>query len=534
MDYKYETVTIPLGTHGLLTDISEDKRPPGSLTLAENVFVRDGIVFKEPGSFRWTTTALATGIVALSDWFPADHIQRYIAVTKDGKLFRFTSRASSAQITAEAGSPAVLLPTQTQTQLVAAGAESSGRDRKMFVFTGINQVQVISGDGTTYRTISNPPTDWTTGRFPTFGLVHQGRLVAFSDHTVWLSALGDHEDFVTGALTFPVYPGEGQRLLGGVSFNKTLVMSKLGAGTYFLDDSSPFTDEWQVRPMRKASIEASSEDSMLELMNDLTIANTTGSVSSLAATEKFGDYVAGDLGDQLGIRKFLKQFANPDGRIIRRSIYDPNLQMARYTYRQNGSINTDGMLNLDFSDPASPKATWTTKDQPNCFAIIKDSRSQPQVMYGADDGFIYMTGHNDIRVGPSTAYLGEFQIGHLDMGHVNPAWASLNKRWDHLELGYEPYNRAGVTAQILVNGRKAKSVTFELSKLPHLGVGTMKTDSATLGVMTPPAIRSVRRQIAGVGRTFSVRISNSADLEGFRIAWIKVYFQVLGAQHKER
>ena len=92
---------------------------------------------------------------------------------------------------------------------VEGGNETASRDKKLFLFTGTNQVKVLAADGTSFSTIDNPATDWSAPNFPSFGFIH--RLWAFMKDRYYASTTGDHEDFYTSVsiLTGTVFPGEG-------------------------------------------------------------------------------------------------------------------------------------------------------------------------------------------------------------------------------------------------------------------------------------------------------------------------------------
>ena len=61
---------------------------------------------------------------------------------------------------------------------VEGGAEVAGNNKKLFLFTRINPVQVLSGDGALMVAIALPPLDWTGSFQPGCGFIHQGYLWA--------------------------------------------------------------------------------------------------------------------------------------------------------------------------------------------------------------------------------------------------------------------------------------------------------------------------------------------------------------------
>lgn len=171
--------------------------PPNVFIKANNISVFSGKAEKILGSSKFNTTALGSAIVAVFDWWPTPSLQRLIAVTADGKVWRDTGSGSfSANTPIHTG---LSTPT-TDTHIVSGGQESAGRNKKLFILTGNSQIQIINGDGSTTANIANPATDWASGNYPTFGLLYQNRMVVLGSsadrHRLYFSFEEDHENFV--------------------------------------------------------------------------------------------------------------------------------------------------------------------------------------------------------------------------------------------------------------------------------------------------------------------------------------------------
>src|SRR5690606_9439057 len=100
---------------------------------------------------------------------------------------------------------------------------------RLFLFSAANQVRVLNGTDNSMATLTAVPSDWSGGAFPTFGVLHSGRIFAGGNssdpHRIYYSTIGNHRDFSgTGAGTLPVYPGEGEAIVGGMSFRGALVL----------------------------------------------------------------------------------------------------------------------------------------------------------------------------------------------------------------------------------------------------------------------------------------------------------------------
>jgi len=240
MAYTGTKAKILLGEFGLLTDIAPDKVPPNALIKANNVCFFNGSVQKAPGTIKWNETALSAGIIAAHHWMPNINVERMIAVTSAGDIFRGNDRQFGSAANTTIAS--VLSPNCVFTE---GGAETAGREKKLFFFTGgATNPYVMEGDETAFAVISRPNTDWTATNRPKFGTVHRNRLWAFAGQISYASDSGDHENFQTAALTEPVYPGEGGELRGAAVFKGRLFAFKDGGFTYLLNDQDTDENNW--------------------------------------------------------------------------------------------------------------------------------------------------------------------------------------------------------------------------------------------------------------------------------------------------
>ena len=198
MGYNGISVPIVLGEVGLVTDAANSALPLNALSKANNVTFQNGRLSKQLGCTKFNSVALSSDIVALTDWWPTSALQRLIAMTDDGKIFRDTGDGTFTSQTAIKSSLGVLT---TDAHFVTGGQEYASRNKKLFCLpNGASQVQVISGDASTTTTLALPSADFATGNYPTFGVIYQNRLclmgVATNKHQLYFSTATDHENFV--------------------------------------------------------------------------------------------------------------------------------------------------------------------------------------------------------------------------------------------------------------------------------------------------------------------------------------------------
>jgi len=527
--YDGQSVTIPLGTGGLYTDDPDTITPSSKLSRAVNISLLRGKIEKDFGSRKWNNEALPDKVLHIVDWWPNTVTQRFVAVCGDGKTYRFRHSHYSELITPDTTAPGVLSTTGYITS-TEGGAESAGSDKKLFIFTGNNEIQVVTGDETTRTNIEKPAADWSGNNQPFKGIIHRGYLFAFGNENapsrIYRSSSTDHEDFTTLPWTDNIFPGEGEMLMDAISFKGKLMVFKFPVGIYILNDADATPGNWYFQKFNE-SVGTVSPFAIWEVLNDLLIANEHGTVTSLSAIDAYGDVESADLFNNLRVDDAIDQEMNLTGGNQRRAIYYGAKKMAYVTYQSLAGIANDRIVQVKFGS-RTPEITISDKDQPNCLALRKDIFGVKRPFYGANDGFIYQMDTVDRDVA-GNAYRGEFQTPNMDFGNLDPRLAETSKNFDFLEVIYEPTGYAEITIEYYIDGRYIDTRQIDLRGFSTLGV--IKTDEDRMSALCP---MSKRIPIMGQGRRISVRIYNDGLLENFKITGLKIYFKIQGEQQTVR
>ena len=517
MRYQGEKAPIRIGRGGLMTDLPPSDIPDTHLLEAKNVIVQDGTIQKDRGSRRWNLSALASAIVALREWMPVEARSYVYAITRAGSIYRFLNREERTQITREvATDPSALTISENNAFIVEGGEETPGNPRKLFIFSHNNQVQVITAAGITYNTLSTPSADFSTSNYPHFGIVHQNRLWVFLPHRVYASTTGDHENFTgAGSLQFAVFPGEGERLVSAYVFRKQLFMFKRGGGFYQLIDSDVDSDNWYIQ-RAAGEFGVGAHEAIAEVAGDLLAANDKGSITSLAAVERFGDVDQGDTFNLLKVKRYLSQFASGIDIENRRMLYDTHKQALYITHRPNSAINNHALWKLDFSQDR-PEITIVDKDQANCLAALTVPTGIEKPFYGAEDGYIYEMDCEDREIGlvhnpvAPLAALGS-GAGSLDNAtyrfRISFASASDESLWSapteevtvsnaavngKIELTQVPVDTTGSATKRIVLGKKSTdSVYTKVAEIADNTTTTYTVNSAPSGwtTVTQPSLNT--------------------------------------------
>jgi len=169
---------IPAGLNGLNGTKNLSLLGVSDLLSALNLSYADGTMQKEGGAAKYNSSAItgAPAILGGWDWNHNGATQRMVVVTDGGKILKDsgagtfgTTLATGLTVTDASGDPVAPV-------FAEGGKEAAANDRKLFIFTGRNQVQVLAADGAATSNLATPPADWTGANQPRFGLVHEGRM----------------------------------------------------------------------------------------------------------------------------------------------------------------------------------------------------------------------------------------------------------------------------------------------------------------------------------------------------------------------
>lgn len=517
MGYTGTRAKIPLGEFGILTDIAPDKAPPTSLRSANNICYFNGDVQKAPGGIRWNETALSAGIIAVRQWLPDTTTERMVAVTSAGDIYKGRDRVFGTAVNTTISS--VLTPNCV---FADGGAETAGRDKKLFLFTaGATNPYVLAGDGTAFTVLSRPSSDWNTATaYPKFGVVHRNRLWAFAGQISYASDSGDHENFQTASLVEPVYPGEGGELRGGFVFKGRLFAFKDGGFVYLLNDMDSDDGNWYWQKIG-SNFGLAAPNAIAEVLDDLLAGNTSGTITSYAASQKLGNVEAADIIQDTQFESYLRHNTSKVGVPFQHIQYYAEKKLLFATYRTGYYTYNNTLLMLDFGRNAALRPSLWTKGSPQCLGQYRDVNQISRPMYGDKDGYLVLMDAED-RIEGATAYSGSFQTQHLDFSHINPAFSATEKHFDFIAVHYLPESAGNLSCDYFIDGRYVDTVTFPMIQYqaPELNVLELNVDRLAQENQETAIVK-----IAGSGRTLSARFYNSGSNQSFRIPAITVYFR---------
>ena len=476
--------TLNIGLGGLHTDDPDTQILPTDMKRAINVTFEGNKASKAPGAIRYNQTSLGSPISEAIDWWPDDVTQRLIAVTSDGLVHRMINSVSQDIVTNTLDTTQKNLQITKQCMIVQGGAEEALSNRKLFIFTGNNPIQVISGDATTRYNISLAALDWLkkdqitpSTNQPSAGLIHNNRLWCWGNinnpHTLYASNPDNHEDFQTldVATFWQVFPGEQQGILACYVFKNRMFIFKYPYGIYYLDDSNADITTWAIRKYMD-NFGAASAHSGATILNDMYFANSFGTITSASAVQYYGGFDMADLLVNTRTANYVRDNISPQGQIARYMIsYEAKKQLL-VSYRSASSTYNDSVLYVDFASPQqTPKVAWWTHYQPNCMFLQKDINNVPRPCYGANDGFIYLMDQKNRSIN-GQGYLMDIMTPAIDFNTTQTSVMALpgqmtevNKIFDFLEITGEATGKWNLNVDVFIDGKFSETLQFTNSLL---------------------------------------------------------------------
>lgn len=534
--YAGATAQIPLGISGIRTDDAPNQLPLGALIRAKNVIIENGVVQRDYGSRKWNKVALDAGIVAMYDWWPNPGRQYRIVVTRDGKIYRFSDPYTKTEITPTGSAPANLKITE-RVHIVEGGAEDVGNPKKLFIFSGNDPIQVISGENATRSNISKPAVDWN-GFYPFFGIIFFGRLMVFGNanrpHFIYGSSDSDHEDFssVFNLFLNNIFPSDGVRLQHGFIYKGRLHVVKYPRGLYGLNvQDIGDTSSWYFSKLHDDFGTASIAGGC-GVMDDYWVTTADANIVSLGATFSLGQVEQANVLKNLKVENYIKQITAPHGVGERQAFWFPTRKLALFLYRSVSATKNGLIIKFDFID-VNPKVTIVDKQFVNAITTFRNVSQEEVLAFGGEDGFIYEETEDrvigelqdydgdDLKITFGDVFESEIQTPNMDFQ------SPKDKNFEFLELEYIPTGAFNLQCDVFIDGNYTQTKSFYVGRGNQLDVS--KLDQMRLQAR---AIRTHRLPIRGRGKSISCRLYTSGENENCKLVMLNVGFRQQGENEK--
>jgi hypothetical protein len=567
MSYNGQVVEIKLGKYGLMYDLAQDQLPNDALIRSENIQFMNGMVEKADEILPWIysnpsyTNPNFTGekILAVHRYFPSPMIEKHVCVTDAGKVYKYDNSFIKYEVTAQTSAPTTL-SINSMPIIVSGGNEVLGNPKKVFVFTGNSKVQVIEGDGTTRRNLTSPAADWSSGNYPTYGLIFRNRLVAISGHNVYMSAADNQEDFVTnpGYLVLPCFPGEAEGIISSFVYKGRLFVFKRPYGVYALIDTDADPTNWYFEKI-SPSFGIASPRSFFQNMDDMFVLSTEGSLVGISAALRLGDTYSADLLSNLKTDSYFhdlirKQFLrNAFGGFLPSSKIGI---IAIPSYKSSDGYS-DNVIQIDFNNTDLPRVSIQkyVASSFTCVDYHKNAYGEDQFLFGRLNysGGVFSSSELATHYPENTADTPfRFQTPHMNLG------VPANKIFEGFELVTESGSVYPLAVDVFIDGKLKQTFAVQPFYNGALGPSLMGSltqyanpiftldTSYTGGRAARPKLHSIKAR--GQTISFLVRDGNTINMstgavnadsgigDGYpkKIVGIRVYFRVAGQDSKSQ
>ena len=510
MAYRGVVARLPVGAQGFTGTANPSQAGPGHLLYVDGAELDQGIIRKEGGASRLNETAIGSGATIISgiNWSPAASTYYDAIFTSLGDIRRDTgggvfthSYVSGLNVTRD-----------PPPWFLIAGGESVGAARRLMCFSATNQVKSVSGTADVMADVGGPAADWSSA-FPTFGVLHSNRVFAGGNasdpHRIYYSTVGDHTDFVgSGAGTLSIYPGEGEGIVGALSFRGALIVFKYPRGIYIVQTVDPSPANWGVQVLTR-SVGTLNQHTIIPIENDVLYMDRFGGIHQLSATNEFGDINTSNLGLTQDINPFMRDNINLS--LMRRAqgIWYASKRQCWFSLPRLGSTDNNfrlivGFNSFDAEGRQTPRFFMSRRDTPVSMWLRPTSDGIEKPAHGDNAGFIY-TMDEDSRNKDNVAYPIRMETSNTDLGFLDQSLATKMKSGQFLELAFEPRGEWFLDVEIYWDDVLTEIVQFQMGTPSGASLDAFTLDTDVLSSLS---VKSIRKRISGSGRRIRLVIEN--------------------------
>lgn len=440
-------------------------------------------------------------ILAAIDYFPTSATQRTVVMTDDGRLQKDDGSGGGwtellSGLTVSGARPSFTI----------GGAEEQGRDRKLFYADGANQERVLAADGSAFAALATPPTDWAGANRPRKFVNHDGYLWAFGNanapHLVYRSLRTNHEDFRSTIFAVPVFSGEGEYLVNGLSYKGGLLLWKYPEGVYFYNTLSADSAEWFVTKVGQGGSAGPNTAVLIE--DDVLWVDPFGGWHLISATQATGSVRAEDL-TYRKLGRYLPDNISRTRLPLAHLVYYSDKLQALLACSASGSSVNDRIVAMDVARRQSIGERWVWHDRDVAQALFLRKVSDVLIPAIGDDAGQVWELDRSARNRDGAGYTFEWWTADSDFSQFVDGWAGKLKNLHYLQLIYDPRSVTQHTVEVLHDGVQRQTVTFDLTSS---GITLPAELPATFGAEGLQATRI--RRLRGQARRLSLRGSTSA------------------------
>lgn len=531
MAYTGLVTRLPIGLQGFSGSRNPTQLQAGHFAEVEGVTLDGGLIQKEGGASKLNSSALGapSQIISGFNYSPLADLTRDVVFLSNGSILKDTG-AGTFGTTLASGLNSTRDPPP---YFMMAGGEAAGSPRTLFCFSEVNQVRAVDGDGAAMAAITTPPADWAgAGNFPTFGILHEGRLWgggnASDPHRIYYSTPVDHQNFTgAGSGTLSIFPGQGERLVGGVSFKGLLVLFKFPKGIYLVTTTDPSPTGWRVDPLSLA-VGAVNQHCILPIDNDTLYLDSGGNIHKLSATNAFGGVETSNISQASDLSEFMRSSVDLTKLIRSSAIWYGTKQLAMFSLKSLSGTDSDLILTVDFSNPqVGPRFLKSARDEPFSLWTRPSSLGVYKPVHGDGDGFVWLM-DTDARAKDGAGYTMSFVTANTDLSFIDPIMSTKNKTGDFLELIFEPQGDWDLAVTVFWDDVPGPPLLFSMGG-DGAPLGSFELDA---DILVSTSIESLRKRIAGSGRRCRLEVMQTGLNQNVAISDFFLSFRVTDERNR--
>ena len=320
----------------------------------------------------------------------------------------------------------------------------------------------ITTDGTGTNTLykSTRPADWAAGK-PTWGFTHNGRMYAGGNTNrpsgVYASVLNNHNDYQTsGTLFFEVYPGEGERIVGGVSWRNKAYVFKYPRGIFVLNDSSADVADWGFTRVSRF-VGGVGPTAILEADDEVYFASPDGYIHALSAVQEYGEVMSSAiLPMELGT--YIRENVNFTRLPRVTSTYYARKRKIVFGFSGSASSTNDLIIGLDIHSGTGVQPFVSLRDECDALSTWRDVDSgQYHLMAGNASGYVYKL-DTEARSKDGAGYISRFETKDLDLFQHG----ARNGNVRELEVTFVPSGNWNINVSVYRDGDLGDPLTLSM------------------------------------------------------------------------
>lgn len=478
--------------------------PKTDLAWVESLTVENVTWQKMAGATPYNSAPLPAGLASIWDFFNKDFTQEQIAWLSDGQAV-VVDQAGVIQKTLYAGTPAPL------PWLVEGFVDTA--TKALFFLNGIDVPRYYANDGATALVsapISLPSDDWPfPGAQPTMAFQHGFRLVAVGGpdpHRVYLSSPRSHDKFgasVGDSVSLNVYPGQGQKLVGGLSFREKGYLWKYPRGIYGIDDSDTNIANWKT-PLLTPAVGMAGPGCVCAVEDDVIFLDADGYFHALSAVQTQSQETVPTLFSR-ETDDFIRTQLNLNALDLTRSVYYSRKRLLIFAVPAAGSSIANRYLLIDFNLPSGPRLLWSSRDECPALAVRRENRTQEPIV-GDATGTIWRLDRTARNKG-GAGYRSQYEVPAQALCEGGIRRMNLYE----LEVIFRPTGDYDLTLEVhkmTKDGTDVETLDFSMQTF-GVPIGSMSFDPDVLAGTT---IQTARRRLHGDANYLKlIGYNNEAD-----------------------